>query len=70
MPQLVGHTSYNYALRYERASLVSVAMLGEPIGATLLAWAFLGEIPGPATLAGGIAILLGIAAVARADGGT
>ena len=64
VPQLVGHTSYNYALRYEPASLVSVAMLGEPIGATLLAWVFLRERPGTATLVGGVVLLLGIGLVA------
>jgi drug/metabolite transporter (DMT)-like permease len=68
VPQMVGHTSYNYALRYERATLVSVAMLGEPVGATLFAWAFLDEEPGLRTLLGGAAALLGIAVVARSEG--
>lgn len=67
IPQLVGHTSYNYALRYAPASYVSVAMLGEPIGATLLAWAFLSEVPGRATVAGGALLLFGIATVARSQ---
>ncbi len=68
-PQLIGHTSYNYALRWLSAALVSVAMLGEPIAATLLAWVFLGELPGTATLAGGVLILIGIARAARAERG-
>ena len=67
VPQLVGHTSYNYALRWISAALVSVTMLVEPIGATLLAWWILGEVPGLATLAGGSLILFGIARVATGE---
>jgi drug/metabolite transporter (DMT)-like permease len=63
-PQLLGHTSYNYALRWVSAALVSVTMLFEPIGATVLAWLFLGESPSAATLAGGALILAGISRVA------
>src|SRR5207302_7516659 len=37
-PMLIGHTGMNYALRYFRATTVNVAALGEPVGATLLAW--------------------------------
>jgi drug/metabolite transporter (DMT)-like permease len=69
-PQLIGHTSYNYTLRWVSAALVSVAMLGEPIGATLLAWIFLQEVPGAATLAGGALILAGIARVAWGERGS
>ena len=69
VPQLIGHTGYNYALRYERASFVSVVMLGEPIAATLLAWWLLAERPGAEVLVGGAVVLVGIALVARARPG-
>jgi drug/metabolite transporter (DMT)-like permease len=62
-PMLLGHTGFNWALRYEPAYIVNLAVLGEPIGASLLAWWLLGgsETPGPATLAGGVLVLLGLA---------
>lgn len=36
-PQLIGHSSYNWALRYLSATFVTITLLAEPIGATLLA---------------------------------
>ena len=59
-PMMLGHTGMNYALRYMPAYVVNLTVLGEPVGATLLAMALpgIGEVPGPWTLAGG-AILLG-----------
>ena len=43
LPQLLGHSSYNWALRWLSAGFISVALLGEPLGSTLLAWIFFGE---------------------------
>ena len=62
-PMLVGHTGLNYALRYLPAYLVNVAALGEPVGATLIAWSLpaIAEPPGPAALVGGALCLAGIA---------
>jgi drug/metabolite transporter (DMT)-like permease len=60
MPQLIGHTTYNWALRYMPASLVSVTTLGEPIGSAILAFFLLAETPTTLTLFGGILILAGI----------
>ena len=65
VPQLLGHTSFNWALRWLPASLVAVALLGEPIGSSALAFVLLREVPGPVTLAGAALILAGIAVVAR-----
>ncbi|HSJ10746.1 MAG TPA: DMT family transporter [Longimicrobiales bacterium] len=61
-PMMLGHTLVNYALRYVRAYVANLAILGEPIGATLIAWLLpaIGEVPGPQTLVGGVAILAGI----------
>jgi drug/metabolite transporter (DMT)-like permease len=61
-PMMLGHTLVNYALRYVRAYVANLAILGEPIGATLIAWLLpaIGEVPGPQTLLGGVAILAGI----------
>ncbi len=59
-PQLLGHSSFNWALRYVSAAYVSITMLGEPIGATLLAFFLLDEKPTIAKLFGAILILAGI----------
>lgn len=62
-PMMLGHTAVNYALRYVRAYIANLAILGEPIGATLIAWLLpsIAEVPGPQTIAGGALILVGIA---------
>jgi drug/metabolite transporter (DMT)-like permease len=61
-PMLVGHTGQNWALRYLPAYVVNLSLLGEPVGATLIAWLLPGiaEAPPPAALAGGGLILCGI----------
>jgi drug/metabolite transporter (DMT)-like permease len=61
-PMLIGHTGINYALRYVRAYIANLAVLAEPIGATLIAWLLpaIAEVPGPQTLIGGGLILGGI----------
>jgi len=61
LPQLIGHSAANYALRHVPASLVGVITLGEPIGSTILAVLLLNEQPLPLQLFGAILILLGIA---------
>ncbi len=60
IPQLLGHTSFNWALKHSSAVSVSVLMLGEPVGATLLAALFLREIPSAGELFGGGILLTGI----------
>jgi drug/metabolite transporter (DMT)-like permease len=45
--------------------MVSVSLLGEPVGSALLALLLLAELPGPSTVAGGAVVLVGIAVVAR-----
>lgn len=61
-PMLLGHTGLNWALRYLPAYAVNVTLLGEPVGATILAALLPGirEVPGVATLAGGALVLVGI----------
>jgi len=55
--QIGGHTLYNWALRHVPATAVSVSLLGEPMGGSLLTWAFLGEVP-PGMVALGAALAL------------
>lgn len=61
-PMLLGHTGMNWALRYARAYQVNIVLLGEPIGATLLAALLPGiqEQPTAFTLIGGAIVLGGI----------
>jgi len=60
LPQLVGHSSYNYALRFLPPTYVAIVALAEPIGASLLALVVLHEVPRPLTIVGAIVILIGI----------
>src|SRR5882672_6131591 len=61
-PMLIGHTGMNYALRHFRATTVNVAALGEPVGASLIAWLVpaIHEVPPPSAVVGGILVLAGI----------
>jgi len=67
-PMLFGHTGLNWALKYLPAYVVNLTLLGEPVGATVLAAILPGirEVPGVATLIGGALILAGIYVTARA----
>jgi drug/metabolite transporter (DMT)-like permease len=60
VPQHLGHSSFNWALGQLPASYVAVATLGEPIGAALLAYLFLGESPSWLKIGAGAMILAGI----------
>jgi len=65
IPQLIGHSTFNWALGYLPASFVAITLLGEPIGSSLLAFALLGEVPSTGVVIGGVLILGGIAIAAR-----
>jgi drug/metabolite transporter (DMT)-like permease len=67
VPQLLGHSSFNWALRYLSAAYVSITLLGEPIGSTLLAYIFLGETPTALKIFGAILILAGIVIASRSN---
>jgi drug/metabolite transporter (DMT)-like permease len=69
LPQVLGHSAYNWALAHFSAVFVTLALLGEPIGASLLAWAILGEVPPATALAGGLLILAGIYLASRDEVG-
>jgi drug/metabolite transporter (DMT)-like permease len=59
-PGIFGHTVINWALKYVESSVVSVTLLGEPVGSTLLALVLLAEAPDAFTVAGGAVVLAGI----------
>ncbi len=60
VPMIFGHTFYNWALRYVSAPVVSVSLLGEPVGASILAFFLLNEVPGNQVILGGVVTLAGI----------
>lgn len=59
-PQVIGHSTLNWALRYLPASTIALITLAEPIGSALLAFLILGEGITPLKGAGGLLILVGI----------
>lgn len=59
-PQLIGHTSLNWSLRYVSPTLVSLVILLEPICATGLGFIFLQEVPSNLVILGGLIILAGV----------
>jgi drug/metabolite transporter (DMT)-like permease len=59
-PQLLGHTVFNWALRYVEASVISGTILAEPVVAAFLAWLVLSERPGLLTVVGGAVVLAGL----------
>jgi drug/metabolite transporter (DMT)-like permease len=61
IPTLGGHGLVNRALRFLPAPTVGLFMLGEPIGASALAYLVFSEVPSRTTLIGGAAVLLGLA---------
>jgi drug/metabolite transporter (DMT)-like permease len=65
IPQLIGHTAINRSLGYLPAASVAIAILGEPVGATLLGAVFLDEIPTAVQLAGAALVLAGVYAGLR-----
>jgi len=64
-PQLIGHSSINYALRYLPPTFIAIVTLGEPIGSSALAFVALHELPAVATWIGGALILIGIVIAGR-----
>ena len=59
--QLIGHSSLNWSLRWISPTIVTLVVLFEPIGSSLLGWWWLGEIPTLAVALGGLVVLGGIA---------
>ena len=60
-PQLIGHTSFNWAVRWISPTLVTLTILAEPVGAGILGYILLQERPGPLVLVGAAVILGGVA---------
>ncbi len=60
-PTILGHTMFNYALKKLPAHLISTSVLGEPVGASILAYILLpDEVPGVAIVIGGVLVVAGL----------
>lgn len=66
-PQIIGHSSYNWSLKYFSASFVAIALLGEPVVSPILAYFILGEAIRPVTIFGGLLVLVGIVLAALGE---
>lgn len=65
--QILGHSSYNWALRYFSAGFVAILLLGEPIGSAVLAYFLFDEIPAPIKFIGFVLLLSSILLIAREE---
>ena len=68
VPQLIGHTGINYAMRHLEPTLVTTLILLEPIGSGLLALLIFGEVPSFVTMLGAAVLLAGVVFTARSSG--
>lgn len=68
VPQLVGHTSFNWALRWVSPTLVALVILAEPIGSSVLGYLVFSEVPGWLVLAGAAVLLVGVACAVWGEG--
>ena len=67
VPTLVGHTLFNWTLKYLPAYVIGVSLLGEPIGSTMLAYFVFREIPATFTFVGGAMVLGGLYMLVRKE---
>ncbi|MDX2244417.1 MAG: DMT family transporter [Leptolyngbyaceae cyanobacterium bins.302] len=66
IPQLIGHTSFNWVVRWLSPTLVTLILLFEPVLSSLLAFVLFAEIPGSTVLCGALVLLIGVAIAALA----
>jgi drug/metabolite transporter (DMT)-like permease len=67
IPQLIGHTIFNWTLKYVTTSFVSISLLGEPLGSTFLAVLLFNEIPSWMKVPGFLLLFTGIWISGRYD---
>ncbi|MGG4043289.1 DMT family transporter [Bacillus smithii] len=68
VPNILGYTLFNWLLKYLDASTISMSILGEPIGAIILAYIFLGETTSISQMIGGVLSLIGVSMFLRNKG--
>lgn len=60
IPNLLGHTIFNWTIKWLSASTISMAILFEPVGATILAYFLLNEQTAWFQIIGGLIVISGI----------
>jgi len=60
VPTIFGHTVFNWAIKHVRPSTISLAFLGEPVVASVLAFLFFNQRPPLSTFIGGAFVLAGV----------
>jgi drug/metabolite transporter (DMT)-like permease len=68
IPTIIGHSSFNWSLKYLPTPVVSISILGEPVGTSFLAYFLLKEVPTFPEVLGGTLILIGIYVALGGDG--
>lgn len=66
IPQLIGHSALTWSLRWVRPTTVGIATLGEAVGAAVLAYFILAEVPAFTTVVGCVITLSAVALALRA----
>lgn len=59
-PQMIGHTSFNWAMGRVSPILVSLVMLAEPVCASVLGYVVFGEAPGGSVVVGALVLVVGV----------
>jgi drug/metabolite transporter (DMT)-like permease len=59
-PNLLGHSVFNWSVKWVGVNTLSMSILGEPVGASILAYFIFGEALRPLQLLGSLVILTGI----------
>src|SRR5690606_32160052 len=60
IPNLFGHTLFNWALKWVSTNVISIAILFEPVGAAILAFYILGEVLSASQIIGGTVVITGL----------
>jgi drug/metabolite transporter (DMT)-like permease len=68
VPQLVGHSSFNWAVRWVSPTLVALVILAEPVGGSVMGYLVFGEVPGALVIGGAAVLLVGVAGAVWGEG--
>lgn len=67
LPQLIGHTSFNWSIRWVSPTIITLIILLEPVLASLLGFVLFQEIPTIQVFGGAVVLLSGVAIAATAQ---
>lgn len=67
VPTVFGHLIFNWLLRYVKPATISMSVLAEPVGASILGLLLFGEALGVWQLLGGAFVIFGLALYMRAE---